>query len=185
MHPIREIIRRFGWDLHRIQKLDPNQTFASMLNRHSVNLVFDVGANAGQFARSLRADGYKGRIVSFEPLSVLHRRMSAASSGDPLWIVADRMALGNKRGSATINVAGNDGESSSILPMLDTVVSAVPSAAYTGTETVDVIPLDEVAPKYLSADDRPFLKLDVQGFESDVLDGGPSVSPGPSVSSWR
>jgi FkbM family methyltransferase len=144
-----------------------------MLNAHSVNLVFDIGANCGQYASEVRSHGYMGRIVSFEPLSVSHSRLVETSKIDPQWIAADRIALGPRRNSALMNIAGNNGEASSFLPMLDACTKAAPEAAYVGTEMVSIFPLDEIAPKYAHAGDHLFLKLDVQGFESAVLDGAP------------
>ena len=44
-----------------------------------------------------------------------------------------------------------------------------------GTETVDVARLDDVAGSHLATHLRPFLKLDTQGFERQVLDGGPDT----------
>ena len=51
----------------------------SMLAAHNVNLVFDVGANTGQFAKAIRGDGFNGRIVSFEPLIAAHEQLVASS----------------------------------------------------------------------------------------------------------
>ena len=40
-----------------------------VLERFSVDCVFDVGANDGQYATQLRKKvGYKGLIISFEPI---------------------------------------------------------------------------------------------------------------------
>ena len=34
-----------------------------------INLIFDIGANSGQFASSVLENGFKGKIISFEPTS--------------------------------------------------------------------------------------------------------------------
>lgn len=39
------------------------------LRAFDIDLVIDIGANEGQFVNALRAGGYSGRIVFFEPLS--------------------------------------------------------------------------------------------------------------------
>jgi FkbM family methyltransferase len=175
MHIVRRSIRRLGWDIHRHSERPKVEALSSMLKLHNVNVVFDVGANCGQYATKLRSRGYTGRIVSFEPLTEPHSRLTEASKGDPRWTAAERMALGPARALASINVAGNNSESSSMLPMLEAHNEVAPEAAYIGTETVDVFPLDDIAHKYLAPDDNLFLKLDVQGFESAVLDGSPNT----------
>ena len=72
----------------------------------------------------------------------------------------------------SINVAGNAGASSSILPMLKSHQDAFPPANYIGTEEVPIHKLDTIAPEYLRPSDQIFLKIDVQGFEKHVVAGG-------------
>jgi FkbM family methyltransferase len=142
-----------------------------MLDYHRINLIFDIGANAGQFGEELRWHiGYRERIVSFEPMKAAHDALSAAAAKDHLWEVAKRAALGAEHGSITVNVAGNS-VSSSILPMLASHVSAAPQSTYSGTEFVPLVPLDAVATQYFREDSVAFLKIDTQGYESQVLQG--------------
>lgn len=91
-----------------------------MLKAHEVNLVFDIGANAGQFAQSLRELGYRGRIVSFEPQSEAREQLERAASVDPLWEVAPKAAIGAEDGEIELNLAANS-ISSSLLPMLNLI----------------------------------------------------------------
>jgi FkbM family methyltransferase len=135
-------------------------------------MVLDVGANVGQFAQWTRKIGYKGRIVSFEPLSEAHRKLSKVAEQDLQWTVMPRMALGSSSGEIHINVARNS-YSSSILPMLASHKQAAPDSAYIEAETATLNRLDDVCPPLQDA--RLLLKVDVQGYEKAVLDGAGSV----------
>lgn len=142
----------------------------AMLALHDVDLVFDVGAAGGGYGSELRRFGYAGRIASFEPLADAYARLSAANRDDPLW-TAQRLALGAEAGEAVINVASNS-DSSSLLPMLESHREAAPSVDYVRQETIVVDRLDAVAPDLLAGARSPFLKIDTQGFEREVLRGG-------------
>ncbi|HEX5049764.1 MAG TPA: FkbM family methyltransferase [Gammaproteobacteria bacterium] len=146
------------------------------LERFRVDLVLDVGANVGQFAREIRAFGFARRIVSFEPLSDAHRRLIEAAAGDKDWQVHPRCALGDRDGEIAINVSANS-VSSSLLPMTGAHVGAAGTSAYVGRETVPLCRLDTVADAYLAAARHPFLKIDTQGFEWLVLDGAAQSLP--------
>lgn len=148
--------------------------FVKHLQSRQVNVVLDVGANSGQYATSLRKAAYKGRIVSFEPLSRPFSILQRKASKDALWD-CERYALGDVDGTISVNVAGNAGQSSSVLPMLKSHQDAYPPANYIGTEVVPIHRLDSVAPEILRPTDVAFLKIDVQGFEKQVLAGGKST----------
>ena len=120
--------------------------FVKQLGSHGVDVVIDVGANAGQYATDLRTAGYNGRIVSFEPQSGPFSLLEGNASTDPLWDCR-HSALGETDGTVTINVAGNAGLSSSVLPMLKSHQDAFPPANYVGTEEVPIHRLDTVAPE--------------------------------------
>ena len=69
---------------------------------HEVNLVFDVGANTGQFGRVLRDAGYDGRIVSFEAVLAAWSQLLQGSKKDDLWEAAPRAAIGSNDGEIEI-----------------------------------------------------------------------------------
>ncbi len=159
------------------QKLRHHLLFSQL----PIDLVLDIGANTGQFVHQCRAAGYKGEIISFEPSAAAHAGLLQSAAADPLWTVADRMALGATTGDVEINIAANS-YSSSILPMLDSHLAAAPNSAYLQKEEVPLRRLDDILPDILSdlhpdllAATAParhiFLKLDVQGYESQVLAG--------------
>ncbi len=137
------------------------------------DLVLDVGANAGQYGIEIRRGGYAGRIVSFEPASETFARLRAASQSDPLWS-ARQLALGSEPGAATLNLAGNEGKSSSFLDQRDVTFGTTATMRYVGTETVEVSTLESVGPDVATEHDRIVLKVDVQGLELEVLEGAGS-----------
>lgn len=172
---IRLAANRLGIDIHRHRpESAPAGRLSAMLGTHGIDLVMDVGANTGQFARSLRGAGYRGRLVSFEPLAAAHALLSHASRHDPLWEVAPRVALGDAEGDIEIHVAGNS-VSSSALAMLDRHITASPGSAFVGHERVRLARLDTMASHYLLDATVPFVKIDTQGYEDRVLDGAPEV----------
>jgi len=169
------IVRRAALEVSRYySELDWKRNFVNRLESHQVDVVLDVGANSGQYATGLRRAAFKGRIVSFEPLSGPFSLLERKASKDPLWDCR-QCGLGDFDGTISINVAGNAGASSSVLPMLKSHQDAFPPANYIGTEDVLIRPLDSVAPEFLRPTDVAFLKLDVQGFEKQVIAGGKST----------
>lgn len=174
-HLARKVLQRNGVEVSRYRpEWDYERNFMRQLESHRVNVIFDIGANSGQYALGLRTAGYHGRIVSFEPLSEPYALLERRASADPQW-ECHRCALGDSDGSISINVAGNAGESSSVLPMLKSHQDAYPPANYVGTEEVPLFRLDSVAADILYPSDITFLKIDVQGFEKQVLAGGPQT----------
>lgn len=140
-----------------------------LIRRYRIDVALDVGANEGLFGQYLRGAGYRGRIVSFEPLSGAFAKLEVASARDPKWECVPT-ALGAFQGQATLNVAAN-WASSSLLPMEPRHSAAEPRTAYVGKEECSVVPLDDLLPKLLRPTERVYLKLDVQGSELDVLRG--------------
>ena len=168
---IKKAIRSLGFDLTRFHpNASPDARLMAMLEAHKVNLVLDVGANIGQFGKMLREARYRGRIVSFEPLSTARIELISNSQGDSMWEVAPQAAIGGEDGNIEINIAKNS-VSSSALDMLDAHSSAAPGSLYIGTELVPLRRLDSIASKYLQKDSTAFLKIDTQGYEDRVLSG--------------
>lgn len=171
---LRRGARRLGVDVSRYRG-DPSALLRQrLLVDRSVDLVLDVGANIGQYGLGLRQAGYTGRILSFEPVSSARAQLLRRTVDDPLWEVSE-FALGSSSGAATINVAGNEAASSSLLPMLPSHSRAAPEADYVGTEEVEVRRLDELG-DLVGAARRIHLKMDVQGLEGEVLDGSSALA---------
>jgi FkbM family methyltransferase len=166
-----DLLHKFGVDIKRYN-LDNffELRRAKLLSKLGIDLVLDVGANCGQFAQSLRKTGYRGRIISFEPLSQAYEQLEARARRDSKW-QAVKLALSNSEGESEINISANL-ESSSLLPMLDTHQKNAPKSRYVGKEKIKTITLDHLFAREPNAyAGHIYLKIDVQGFEKAVLDG--------------
>ena len=137
------------------------------LDTRQVDLVIDVGANAGQFARDIRSLGYRGRIHSFEPLPAAFAELAGYAAGDPLWGVSN-VGVGSETGELEINVAKNS-VFSSFRPLSELAGRFDPNSQTVETLRVPVVTLDDA----LGGDKATsiFLKIDTQGFEQEVLAG--------------
>jgi FkbM family methyltransferase len=160
----RQLAKR-GIHVHRMPSL------VDFLASRAIDVVLDVGANTGQFAKILRNDGYRGRIVSFEPTAGPFAELAAAAARDPLWEV-HKNALGSVTSRADIHLSENS-VFNSIADLSAYALEFDPEARVVGMETVDVIRLDD----FLDGAniERTFLKIDTQGFERQVLDGSPRL----------
>ncbi len=169
----RSFAKRWGYEIYGPPRAYATQrSLAGLLRQEKINLVLDVGANLGQFVDELWAAGYTGQVVSFEPLASAHAQLVDKARRYPNWTIADRTAVGARTGAVDINISGNS-VSSSVLPMLPSHSRAEPHSAYVGTETVPMHRLDDLYS--LSATDRAVLKIDVQGYEKEVLQGATEV----------
>jgi FkbM family methyltransferase len=168
---IRRLLRVAGFEVHRRAiRNAPDLQLNAILRLAQVDTVVDVGANEGQFGVSLRAAGYRGRIISFEPLRAAHARLARRSEADPAWTVPERAAIGEQDGEVEIHVSANS-YSSSVLPMLARHTSAAPDSQVVGTERVPLRRLDSVLPGTVDPGNSVFLKIDTQGYEDRVLAG--------------
>lgn len=145
------------------------------MKHYDIDTVLDIGANAGQYGMLMRTIKYKGRIVSFEPLSSAFQQLQKNSKNDKSWTV-NNYALGDKSESAQINVAGNS-FSSSLLDIKDVHVESAPESQYTHTEEIEVKTLDMVFSEFCSAENKVMVKIDTQGFEKNVIDGAVNSLP--------
>ena len=156
--------------VNRRLESSPLEQLMLALRHFDVDLVVDVGANAGQYARELFTAGFAGEIVSIDPLPDAHAALVAAARRQPRWQVLERMAAGDCKAEVQLQVAGNS-LSSSVLPMLERHVQAAPGSAPVGMITVQQHTLDEVVLERVRRSRCALLKIDTQGYEHPVLLG--------------
>jgi len=134
-----------------------------LLSRHKIETVIDVGANQGQFGIRLRQSGYKGFISSFEP-SPAYESLANVAKDDSKWQVFN-LALGIEKAVAEMNLASNGNLSSSL--KRPTGILNEFQLEFQSGYSVNVERLDDV----LALEKLAYLKIDVQGFEWEVLEG--------------
>ena len=138
------------------------------------DFVADVGANRGQFSLVCRHVRPLARILAFEPLPAPAAVYRALFRGDPR-VRLHACALASRRGEMTMHVSGRE-DSSSLLPISDLQSQNFPGTERVGVCRVPVGPLsDFVGPQDLGG--QNLLKIDVQGFELEVLKSAESLLP--------
>jgi len=162
---VAKAFKLFGLEVSRLPTPLPSPTV-----HHGIDVVFDVGANIGQYALLTRKEGFRGRIISFEPLPEAHLQLAATAKTDVHWTVHPRCALGSSFSTKLLNISKNS-YSSSILPILDACRSAAPNSIYIGEVETPLITLDSVFDNYCAPSEKVFLKIDTQGYEWEVLVG--------------
>src|SRR5580765_3801725 len=86
-----------------VKKYPAFETFEYYLKKLQIGTILDVGANEGQFACEVRANGFSGRILSFEPSSKVFPQLEARAQLDRNWQCFN-YALGGSEGSAELRV---------------------------------------------------------------------------------
>jgi FkbM family methyltransferase len=165
---VRSALNAVGLDVIPASK-GPNFARRRLLERVQPDLIVDVGANTGQHAMGLRAMGYRGDILSLEPMAAPFKLLQARAKRDPHWTCLP-YAAGASHTHALINVAANS-VSSSLLPMTDTHVNAAPESKIVSKDRIEVVRLDSLAPCHIAPGRKLWLKIDVQGTEADVIEG--------------
>jgi FkbM family methyltransferase len=143
----------------------------------AVDCVFDVGANAGQYATMIRNSvRFQGPIISYEPIPEMADKLRALSANDPNWHI-EALALDREAGPAIFHVMANSEFSSLHAPSDDQ-----PGIFQAGNR----IARDVQVMRATLADEftrwqrkigfmRPFLKMDTQGNDYAVVKGAGHV----------
>jgi FkbM family methyltransferase len=167
---LRRILRPLGYSIVPLALVERDENpLVKAVREYRIDLVLDVGANVGQTGMALRAAGYQGRIVSFEPQRAAFQQLQRVAHGDADW-ECRQLALGESSRVVEMQISGFT-PSSSILHMNKAHVELWPSSGVVGVEVVQVRTLDEMAEELRLSGHRILLKLDTQGYEAQVLRG--------------
>ncbi len=169
---LMHLIRATGWSVRRFF---PDTCLADYLHvlfhNLDINCVLDVGGRHGQFGEFLRDNGYRGDIISFEPVAENYRLLNHRCSRDSRW-TGYHYALGSDDTTREINVTESTSFSSFLLPN-DWGRKTFLGSAVKKMETVTVRRLDGILGEVTAHIDRPriYLKMDTQGWDLEVFRG--------------
>ncbi len=173
---LKRLLRCMGFDLVRgetagRQMLAPH--LSRLFSQYGISCVLDVGANTGQYKKYLRDKvGYKGLVLSFEPIAENFEILKQKSQNDPNWEVYD-FALGAVGATKVLNITANNVFSSFLTPDTSETPSFSDQNALERVETVQVRTfdgmMDELADKCPFG--QTFMKLDTQGYDLEVVRG--------------
>lgn len=148
--------------------------FLKTLFEHcGIDCVFDVGANEGQYGRFLREQvGYKGLIVSFEPIPACVSSLKQCAADDERWLI-EEVALGLAPGLARFNVMAGTQFSSFLKPDNSHIQMFTRQNRLAQEIEVKVGTLEDYIPRLLETHScsSPYLKLDTQGYDLNVARG--------------
>jgi FkbM family methyltransferase len=144
-----------------------NEARRTLLERCGIDAVVDGGANKGQWAIRFLRDRPNTRLFSFEPTSSAYSLLVQNSKKFTNWHTFN-FALGKIETNSEMLLASNDGQSSSLLEPVEHLKN-FPTVNFTNMEIVSVRRLDRL--EVLKDATSIYLKLDVQGFEWNAIQG--------------
>jgi FkbM family methyltransferase len=148
------------------------------LQRQSIGTVLDVGANEGQFIKPARVLFPKASILAFEPNPRLMQSLQELLP--PGTGAVCQMACGQEAGTMPLHLM-KFSPASSLLPPTSLRIPDFPAAEKDETIEVKVGRLDFVVSGHPLARKPYLLKIDVQGFELEVLQGAVDILPDVSA----
>lgn len=160
-----------GLDVKRsISQSSLESHLIALFRLYNINLVIDVGANAGQYGQMLRSIGYRGQILSFEPLRAPFEKLISISRRDPKWC-AINVALGDKVEKKSINIYSSS-VFSSMLQMNEFGREKYSGHGNVESQSIEIDTLDNKIKSIDHFKDKNiFLKMDTQGYDLKVLAG--------------
>jgi FkbM family methyltransferase len=159
-----ELVNQREWGCHPLNDID------TIYGAQSPEVIFDVGANKGQFLRRLLQKYPQARIHAFEPFPQAFSALKSLVAAHP-HVTAHCLALGEMDGSKILHVNQAD-DTNSLL------ANAPEAARYAPPEGQQTLATMEVPVRRLDAFCREhkvayidLLKVDAQGYDLRILQG--------------
>ena len=128
------------------------------------DLVFDIGANRGDRTELFVQMG--ARVVAVEPINSLARRLNCVFRYSPVNVEA--VGVGSAPGSLPIHICSDKEMSSFSANFIEKKSKEYIQSRWESIEHVPIVTLNSLVEKYGTPS---FIKIDVEGFEIEVLSG--------------
>ncbi|AQG81587.1 FkbM family methyltransferase [Spirosoma montaniterrae] len=161
--------RLVRWIPHGLQ-IQPNRAYrAPWLHDLAIDTILDIGANVGQAAINFCSLFPSAYVHSFEPIPACFAKLEYVANVFKN-LSAYNYAIGDKTGEVPFNQNAYS-PASSILRMSDEHRRSYPKTNQSKEIHVPVRRLDDVASE-LNLSGNILIKIDVQGYERNVIAGG-------------
>ena len=178
---VAKLARKCGYEIipsYQLSETPLARHLQELFARLDIDLVVDVGAHYGEYARFLRdVVGYRGSILSVEPIGENFKNLKRTRESDHSWAGVN-VALGPENTRMAINVTKDTQFASFRAPSQAGLLATGnmqmrANASVERVEEVEVLRLDELLTKHCAGrpDAQIYLKLDTQGFDLQVIAG--------------
>lgn len=138
-----------------------------------IRTVIDVGSHRGQFAVLALSRFPSAHLLCFEPLEGPRQTLEGVVQVDRNRVEVFPYAAAAREGSTTMHVSKAD-DSSSLLPIGPRQITAFPGTETHATTSIRAVRIDEAID---SVETPCLMKIDVQGYELEVLRGAEKLLP--------
>jgi FkbM family methyltransferase len=168
----QRISKHVASSIASMSMLIPVNRLTLLLQTRSYGDIVDVGSNRGNWSNAiipkLKIDS-SALIMLIDPIQECSED-NLKNLQKLAEVQCVRLAVGSGKSFGNIHIASNDGESSSFLNFAAAHSNAAPEVVYLAEEKVEIAALDFICHDILGRQNT-LLKIDVQGFEMEVLQG--------------
>lgn len=161
---IRKVLESQGYFVYNIENLpfgcDHKEDISRVSPRLNVSTIFDVGANIGSMTLGYRRRFPGAKLYSFEPVNETFSQLEEATRNDAN-VYCYNMALAAQNGTSLISVGSKSGQNSLVVQQKGEIKS----------QEVKLVTLDDFINEHKEIEQIDILKIDVEGFECEVLKG--------------
>lgn len=158
------LFEKIGLDIYKFDYKNSVQRYLQFIIRNrNIELIYDIGANEGQYGMMLINIGYKNQIYSFEPLKNEWNSLKKISLKYSNWHVEPRTALtNNDKSEIDFYYTSNSQSSSAVKPLKNN---------FFNIEKKVKVPSKNINSIFKKNSKNSILKLDIQGYELELIKG--------------